>query len=101
MSEKNSASATASVGFGWVGLLGVVFVILKLNPGGLLTSPVVDWSWWLVTLPFWAGAAILLGILIFGALGVTLYTLVIEPLHERRERKRRIAAIEARRRHGR
>lgn len=37
--------------FGFVpGLLGVVFVTLKLL--GL-----VDWSWWWVTAPFWGGAA--------------------------------------------
>lgn len=33
-----------------VGLLGVLFVGLKL--GG-----VIDWSWWYVTMPFWIGAA--------------------------------------------
>lgn len=33
------------------GLLGVVFVTLKL-------CDVIAWSWWWVTLPFWGGAAI-------------------------------------------
>ena len=36
-----------------MGLLGVVFVTLKLL--GL-----IDWSWWLVTFPFWAVFAFLL-----------------------------------------
>lgn len=36
-----------------VGLLGVAFVILKL-------CNVIDWSWWLVTLPFWGGLALFL-----------------------------------------
>ena len=36
-----------------VGLLGVVFVTLKL-------LGVIDWSWWLVTLPFWGGAVLVL-----------------------------------------
>lgn len=31
-----------------LGLLGVVFVVLKLT--GYIT-----WSWWFVTLPFWGG----------------------------------------------
>ncbi|WP_218032425.1 hypothetical protein [Paenibacillus humicus] len=35
-----------------VGLLGVVFITLKL-------TGVIDWSWWWVTLPFWGGPAIL------------------------------------------
>jgi len=38
-----------------VGLLGVVFVTLKL-------LGVIDWSWWLVTLPFWGGAVLVLGV---------------------------------------
>jgi len=29
-----------------IGLLGVLFVGLKL-------TGYIDWSWWLVTLPFW------------------------------------------------
>ena len=33
------------------GLLGTAFVVLKL-------TGVIDWSWWLVTLPFWAGLAL-------------------------------------------
>lgn len=31
---------------GILGLLGIVFVVLKL-------IGVIDWSWWIVTLPFW------------------------------------------------
>lgn len=37
------------------GLLGVVFVTLKL-------CGVIGWSWWLVTLPFWGGPAILVAV---------------------------------------
>lgn len=35
-----------SGGVGVIGLLGVLFVALKL-------TDVIDWSWWWVTLPFW------------------------------------------------
>lgn len=42
-------------GIGVLGLLGVVFVTLKL-------CGVINWSWWWVTLPFWGGAAIVLTI---------------------------------------
>lgn len=45
--EKNSTSG----GIGVLGLLGVVFVTLKL-------CGVINWSWWLVTLPFWGGVAL-------------------------------------------
>lgn len=46
-----------SNGIGVFGLLGVLFVGLKL-------CDVIDWSWWLVTLPFWAGFALGLAIII-------------------------------------
>lgn len=53
MSENSSAS---SGGIGVLGLLGVVFVTLKL-------THVINWSWWWVTAPFWGGFAIFFAIL--------------------------------------
>lgn len=47
MSDSNSSSG----GVGVLGLLGVVFVTLKL-------TDVIDWSWWYVTMPFWGGVAL-------------------------------------------
>ena len=41
---------------GILGILGCIFVTLKL-------CNVIDWSWWLVTIPFWGG--IVLGLVIF------------------------------------
>ena len=49
-------SSSSSSGIGICGLLGVVFVTLKLL--GKIT-----WSWWWVTAPFWGGLAILIVIL--------------------------------------
>ena len=46
-------------GIGIVGMLGILFVGLKL-------MGYIDWSWWLVTLPFWGG--ILLSIIIIAIL---------------------------------
>ncbi len=40
-----------------MGLLGVVFVTLKL-------LGFIDWSWWWVTLPFWGGLAFVLVVLL-------------------------------------
>lgn len=48
---------------GVLGLLGVVFVTLKL-------TGVIAWSWLWVTLPFWGGLAILAVIGIFAVLGL-------------------------------
>lgn len=53
---SNSSSSTQSGGIGILGLLGVLFVGLKL-------AGIITWSWWYVTLPFWGGIALVLGIL--------------------------------------
>jgi len=52
--SKNSKSSN---GVGTLGLLGIAFVVLKL-------TGVINWSWWLVTLPFWGGFAVALLIII-------------------------------------
>ena len=51
----SETSTTYNGGVGVFGLLGVVFVVLKL-PG------YIDWSWWWVTAPFWGGLALALAI---------------------------------------
>lgn len=61
---KEAAQASSGVG-NIFGLLGVVFVTLKLL--GKIT-----WSWWLVTLPFWGGLAV---ILVIGAIVAAVYGL--------------------------
>lgn len=55
------AESKSGGGIGVLGLLGVVFVALKL-------CGVIDWSWWFVTMPFWIG---------FALVAVTLLSLVI------------------------
>ena len=57
MSKQSSSSG----GIGVLGLLGVAFVVLKL-------MGYIDWSWWYVTLPFWGGAAFVLGVLLIALL---------------------------------
>ncbi len=53
---SNSNSVQSSGGIGILGLLGVLFVGLKL-------AGIITWSWWYVTLPFWGGIALVLTIL--------------------------------------
>jgi hypothetical protein len=53
----SKVTVTQRGGVGVLGLLGVVFVVLKL--GGW--TEVATWSWWFVLMPFWIGWAILLG----------------------------------------
>ena len=74
MSNSKTAS---SGGIGVSGLLGVVFVVLKLL--GKIT-----WSWWWVTLPFWGGIALLLAVVAL----MLLATLVVAWLDTRGKRPR-------------
>lgn len=57
---SNSNRVQSSGGIGILGLLGVLFVGLKL--GGIIT-----WSWWYVTLPLWGGLALVLSIFLIVA----------------------------------
>ena len=62
MSEKSSSS---SGGVGFVGLLTILFVGLKL-------THYIDWSWWWVISPIW----ITVGIVVLILLGAFLVILV-------------------------
>lgn len=55
MSEKKISSSSSS-GIGFLGLLAVLFIGLKL-------TGYIDWSWWWVLAPLWIGWAIVLGII--------------------------------------
>lgn len=56
---SKESSNTSSGGIGVLGLLGVVFVTLKL----LGITVVAEWSWWWVTAPFWGGIALVLAVM--------------------------------------
>jgi len=62
MSSKSSTSSSGGVGF--VGLLTIVFITLKLTDN-------IDWSWWWVLSPIWITFAVLL---VFFAIGVIVIT---------------------------
>ena len=61
MSKSSSSSSGATT----LGLLGVLFVGLKL-------TGYINWSWWWVTAPFWGGLAVVGVILI--AVGILFCT---------------------------
>lgn len=48
---------------GFLGLLGLVFITLKL-------CGVIAWSWWLVLLPLYGGLAIVLGLMAVSVVGL-------------------------------
>lgn len=54
MSKQNST--TQSGGIGFLGLLTIVFITLKL-------TGYIDWSWWWVLAPLWGGLALGVAIL--------------------------------------
>jgi hypothetical protein len=47
---------TSSGGIGFVGMLTIVFIVLKL-------CNVIAWSWWWVLSPLWITALVVVGIL--------------------------------------
>jgi len=57
MSKKETSSNGASGGIGFVGLLTIAFVVLKL-------TKVVAWSWLWVLSPLWISVALTIAILI-------------------------------------
>ena len=62
---KNQRGEASGGGIGVLGLLGVIFITLKL----LGIAPIAAWSWWWVTAPFWGGfVLIMLIVLVFAIL---------------------------------
>lgn len=54
--EMSNSSSSSSGGIGFVGLLTILFIGLKLGN-------VIAWSWWWVLSPLWIMALIVAGIL--------------------------------------
>lgn len=53
----SKSSSSSSSGASTLGLLGVLFVGLKL-------TGYINWSWWWVTAPFWGGLVVVGAVLI-------------------------------------
>lgn len=56
-----SKSANSSSGISLLGIVFIIFLILKLIEVG----PVSNWSWWWVTAPLWGPFALYIGGVIF------------------------------------
>jgi len=61
MSKEKEVNVQGGVNV--LGLLGLVFITLKLT--GHIT-----WSWWWVTAPFWGGLALEVSIIVLVLLGI-------------------------------
>ena len=51
MANGKESSSGSSGGIGFIGLLTIVFITLKL-------TGYIDWSWWWVLSPIWISAAL-------------------------------------------
>ena len=70
----SSSSSSSSGGIGFVGLLTIVFIVLKLVR--FHGDPVNTWSWWWVLSPIWISALAVIVILLLLALGFIPYYFV-------------------------
>lgn len=61
-----------SNGIGLFGWLFLILFILKLNPGGYLTTVVTGWSWWVITAPLWIPLGIVLVVFLVVFIGALL-----------------------------
>ena len=69
---RGRTSASTGGGLGFMGMLAVLFIGLKL-------AGIISWSWWWVLAPIWAPSAF--------ALGVFTITFVVLALGTRRRRR--------------
>lgn len=70
----NESKSTSSSGIGFLGLLTIAFITLKL-------CKVIDWSWWWVLAPMWMpiSAVLLCAAIFFGVIGLAAgITLLLE-----------------------
>lgn len=74
-------NGTQGGGIGVMGLIGIVFVTLKL-------TGVIDWSWWWVTLPFWGGLALAIVVVVIVAI-IAAIAAALEPDGMKRKRRRK------------
>jgi hypothetical protein len=71
MSSESKSSVNIGSGIGTFGLLGIIFVILKIL--GKIT-----WSWWLVLLPFYGPTVVALVIALLVFLAIMFVAVVVD-----------------------
>lgn len=76
---KNNKENSSAGGIGFLGLLTIVFITLKL-------TGVITWSWWWVLSPIWIPTAITVLIFIIAVIGATSVA-VDKEKHRNRQRE--------------
>ncbi len=76
MSNNN----TSSGGIGFLGLLTIVFITLRL-------CEVILWSWWWVLAPLWIPAAILIGVFLI-VIAIKIFAMMIVALFSKCKRRK-------------
>jgi hypothetical protein len=74
--NNNGANSSSSGGIGFVGLLAILFIALKL-------TGYINWSWWWVLAPIWGGGIIM--VVLIG--GFVLLLAIAEARTGRRNRR--------------
>ena len=67
--ETNIITTSSSGGIGFVGLLTITFIVLKL-------VGVIDWSWLWILSPIWISIGIVVGIILLILIGIVIYFIV-------------------------
>lgn len=65
----SDTSSSSSGGIGFVGLLTIAFIVLKL-------THVIKWSWWWVLSPLWISTLLAIALIILWLLGFVIYLIV-------------------------
>lgn len=81
MNENKSGSSAAGGGIGFVGLLTIAFIILKL-------CGVINWSWWWVLSPLWISAGLVVAVLLI--IGIVCLIAHLVQRHTKKISKRRM-----------
>ena len=61
-----SSNSSSSSGIGFVSLLTIVFITLKLTKN-------IDWSWWWILSPLWIGFVVMIIVLLLGVILAILF----------------------------
>ncbi len=64
-----ASTSSSSGGIGFVGLLTIVFIVLKL-------TGYISWSWWWVLSPIWLSTSLFIAVLILMGGGWLIYHLI-------------------------